>query len=99
MTHDALVDGHRSGFAPGFTVVTREGGPSFGVGLDFGICVQTDGRIVREWHVKEAVWVLLDGEAEVRLADRVERIGRRSLFEEGPSVLHLAPETWAEIQP
>lgn len=99
MNHEALVDGYRNGFPPGFTLVTREGEAPCDVGLDFGICVQTEGRIVREWHVKEAVWVLLDGEAEVRLADRVERIGRRSVFEESPSVLHLAPETWAEIHP
>jgi 5-deoxy-glucuronate isomerase len=99
MRHEALLDCHRNGFPPGFTAVTREGEPGLDSGIDFGICVQTEGRVAREWHIKESIWVLLDGDAEVRFGDAAVPVSRRSLFEEPPTVLHLGPETWAEIRP
>jgi 5-deoxy-glucuronate isomerase len=94
-----LLDGFRDGFPAGFTLLTREGDSGLDTGIDFGICVQTEGRVVREWHLKEAAWLLLDGEAEVGFADVVVPVGRRSLFDDPPTVLHLGPQTWAEIRP
>jgi 5-deoxy-glucuronate isomerase len=99
MAHEALVDSFRKGFEPGYTPITREGERGLDTGIDFGIRVLTDGRVAHEWDFKESVWVLLDGEAEVQFAEETHRVGRRSLFDEPPTVLHLGPETWAEIQP
>jgi 5-deoxy-glucuronate isomerase len=96
---EAFIDSFRAGFGPGFTTITREGERGIDTGIDFGICVQADGKSLHEWSLKESVWVLLDGVAEVRFAGQVHRVGRRSLFDEGPTVLHLGPETWAEIVP
>jgi len=99
MAHEALVDRYRSGFPRGYTAITREGEPGLDTGIDFGIQVQTDGRMLQEWDPKESAWVLLDGEAEVRLGDESMVVTRRSVFDEPPSVLHLGPETWVEFRP
>jgi 5-deoxy-glucuronate isomerase len=99
MSRDALIDSFRDGFASGFTSITREGEHGLDTGIDFGICVQENGRVEHEWTIKESTWVLLGGEAEVRFDGQVHKVDRRSLFDEQPTVLHLGPRTWAEIQP
>lgn len=97
--HPALVDRFRNGFEPGFTVVTEEGEPGLDTGIDFGVQVQRPRQVLQEQHPKETAWVLLQGGATVVYPGHEAHVARRSLFDEGPTVLHVGPDTPIEIRP
>jgi len=97
MSDGPLVAGRPEGFARGYTPITREGDPALDVGLDFGIRVMMESETLEERDPKEAIWVLLDGEAEVRLDGRRASVRRGSLFDERPTTLHATPGTSLSI--
>lgn len=66
--------------------------------MDFGIRRIPPGGRVREVSPKETLWVLLQGEAEVRLAAAAARVSRRSVFDEGPVAVHAAPGAAVELR-
>jgi len=87
----ALLADFRRGFPEGFTQVTREGEAELDTGIDFGIYRLAKGDTVREAHPKESAWLLLGGKAELEFQGQRAVVARASLFEEGPTALHLPP--------
>ncbi|MFH1724950.1 MAG: 5-deoxy-glucuronate isomerase [Elusimicrobiota bacterium] len=94
---DMLIPAFRNGFPPGYTPVTKEGEVEFDMGVDFGIHRQARGSTLEERHPRESAWVLLDGKAELEFAGKIELVERGSLFDEGPTALHLGPDTPVRI--
>lgn len=82
----------REPLALGETVVTTEEHVG-GVGFDFAIHRLAAGSERRERTSKEALWVLLDGEAELTIEDRTVRVRRGSLFDEAPTTLSVGAST------
>lgn len=85
------ISGPREGFPRGYTALTAEAGNGSGAGMDFGIHVMMEGETVEEADPMESAWVLLEGEARIRLDDRAVTVRRASLFDERPTTLHAAP--------
>jgi 5-deoxy-glucuronate isomerase len=98
MLHPALVSRCHDGFPPGFTPITHEGELDLDTGIDFGIHVLEAGEKLTERSVKEAAWILLSGASTVTCEALREDVVRRSLFDEGPTVLHLGSGTTVEIE-
>jgi 5-deoxy-glucuronate isomerase len=94
----ALIDAHRQGFGEGYTPLTREGEPSLDTGVDFGIVRARQGAVREETDAKETAWLLLDGEAELGWDGDEARVGRRSLFDEPPTALHVPGGTRVRIR-
>src|SRR4051812_26130228 len=86
----ALISSHRRGFASGFTEVTSLEDPS---GIALGV-LRTEAP-VNETAKQETVWLLLDGE----LVANGEQLARRSLFDDGPSALHVSAGANVELNP
>jgi 5-deoxy-glucuronate isomerase len=96
LTPDLAVHrGPKSVFAPGETVVTREGERSGASDsrMDFSIVHLPAGSTRQEIHPKESVWVLLQGSAQLGFAGTESLVHRQSLFNEPPTALHLGPDT------
>lgn len=93
----SLLRGPRLGFASGFTAVTRAEGttpsPTPEPQIDFGLMKPQADTVIAETHPSESAWVLLHGAAEVEVAGVRTVVGRASLFDEPPSVLHVGPGT------
>jgi 5-deoxy-glucuronate isomerase len=81
------VRGPSPTFPAGFTRVTAAAAPH---GLEFGILRQTAGDVSAECPELETAWVLLRGAAEIEFAGETAAIRRDSIFEEPPTVLHVA---------
>jgi 5-deoxy-glucuronate isomerase len=94
----ALLDGFRSGFPEGYTPLTREGEATLDTGVDFGILRAREGATLEETHPKESAWLLMDGEAEIAWDGGEARVGRRSLFDEPPTVLHVPGGTRVRVR-
>jgi len=84
-----LIRSFREGFTPGETRVVSEDDAIDGVGFDFAIHRQRAGARLEERAEKEAVWVLMSGEARVTLGDASATVRRASLFDEPPSALSV----------
>jgi len=85
------------GFVAGYTAILGENDPG-GLGFDFGIRIMAAGEALEENHAKESAWVLLQGKADLRFGARKAKAARASLFDEGPSVLHVCPETRVTVR-
>jgi 5-deoxy-glucuronate isomerase len=98
----AVHSGYRPGFSPGYNPIARAGetAPASGydTGMDFGILRCAAGESIAETSPKESAWVLLDGSATISFDQRGARVGRRSLFDEPPSALHVARDTAIAIE-
>jgi 5-deoxy-glucuronate isomerase len=98
ITPAGKIPGPRRGFPRGITWIGREGkrGP---VGfMDFGICRQGNGQVLRATSPKESLWVLLRGRAELAFAKGKVRVARRSLFADGPVALNFGGGERVEIR-
>ena len=91
MSAAALITRFREGLPLGHTALTREGEAELDTGIDFGIQRMRTGERVEEAHPKETAWLLMDGEAVLQWEGREETVHRSSLFDEAPTVLHVAP--------
>lgn len=92
-----LISAFREGFPKGYTPITKEGEAGFDTGIDFGIHMLAAGQVFTERHTKEAVWVLLDGKAELEFDGKTETVERSSLFDEAATALHVGPEEVLKI--
>jgi 5-deoxy-glucuronate isomerase len=97
MSAAALISRHRAGLPYGHTAITREGEATLDTGIDFGIHRMRKGERVEETHPKETAWLLMDGEAELAWDGQRALVGRSSLFDEAPTVLHVAPGATVRI--
>lgn len=80
---------HRAGFGPGYTAITRHDDPAEASGLGLGVLNLRPGERHRETTAVETAFLLMSGTASVAVGDRQVRFARSSLFDEGPSCLHL----------
>lgn len=95
-----LKRGTPKGFAVGHTAITREGATEAGFDprIDFGITRLSAGETLSEKNVKETVWVLLSGSAQLDYQGARVTIARASLFDQLPSALHLGPNTLVTLR-
>jgi 5-deoxy-glucuronate isomerase len=78
------------GFPEGLTFVTREGEVDLDTGMDVGIYRARESRLLEPVEGKETVLLHLDGAADLAWEGGEARgLVRRSLFDEGPSALHV----------
>lgn len=82
----ALVRGNAPGMQPGWNPILRE---SAGAAMNFDIVLQTPDAALHEEDGEEAVWVLLGGTAAVQCGGETCALQRPSLFDAGPSAVHL----------
>jgi len=82
-------------FPVGYTPIAREGAAAnrggFDALMDFGIRRFRRGERLTVHSRKEHLWVLLAGEVEVELDGVVTRASRNSVFDQGPTAVHVAP--------
>jgi 5-deoxy-glucuronate isomerase len=97
MSAPALVTRFRGGLPYGHTAITREGEAQLDTGIDFGIHRMMKGERIEESDPKETAWLLMDGEAEVQWEGHEAVVQRSSLFDEPPTVLHVAAGTRVRI--
>ncbi len=88
-----LITSHRGGFRPGYNRILSEKDGSLEAGMDFGIHVFRAGERLEQALHKECVWVLLHGRATVAWGDEEHVVRRDTLFDEGPTALHVGPNT------
>jgi 5-deoxy-glucuronate isomerase len=89
---------HREGFPPGFTAVTTIGEPADDTGIALGVHRLAPDEVVEITTARETAWLLMSGTIEVRLDDGdVARLTRGSLFDEGPSTVHVSAGTKARL--
>jgi 5-deoxy-glucuronate isomerase len=81
---------HRTGFNPGLTEVTRLDETDDPTGIAFAVWKLATGESGEETAASETAWLLMDGAVEVTVGNRRERLARGSLFDEGPSCVHVA---------
>ena len=81
---------HRRGFGPGFTAITRLDEAEDATGIALGVLRLAAGESHAAVPAHEAAWLLMDGAVEVTVGNRTAQWRRASLFDEGPSCLHVA---------
>ena len=87
---------HRAGFSAGWTAITRYDDPHEPTGLGLAVLKLSAGENYREVTPVESAFLLMTGRVTVTLADRSSQLARASLFDEGPSCVHVA--AGAEVQ-
>ena len=78
---------HREGFGPGLTWITTDDDPT---GIAFGVLRLAAGERWEEEVPGETALLLIDGEVTASVRARRETLRRGSVFDEGPSALHVA---------
>ncbi len=84
---------HRAGFGPGYTAVTLADEPDHPTGIGFGVLVLKAGQSRQDQVTAETAWLLMSGRIRLEAAGQVWEAGRASLFDDGPSCLHVAAGT------
>lgn len=92
------VTGHRDGFPPGFTAVSRHADPSHGTGLGFGVLKLAAGQRVVTALTNETAWLLMHGAVRIRTGSIDAKFARASLFDESASCLHASAGTEVAIE-
>jgi 5-deoxy-glucuronate isomerase len=83
-----LVD-HRDGFGMGFTPITTFSEPMDNTGIAVGVWKMAQGEQATEKPVTETAWLLMEGQVQIAVAGKVHTLQRLSLFDEGPSCIHV----------
>jgi 5-deoxy-glucuronate isomerase len=86
-----LVSAYRSGFPPGHTAVTRAAEDL--TGISFGVLKLQAGGSQRVTTESETAFLHMSGAVRVSAGAKSEQFRRRSLFDEGPSCLHISAGT------
>ncbi|MBI4183964.1 MAG: 5-deoxy-glucuronate isomerase [Proteobacteria bacterium] len=81
---------HRFGFGPGYTPITGLDEEEDNTGIAFGVLRLAPGEALAVAPEGETAWLLMAGRVSVGVAGGEERLARGSLFDEGPSALHVA---------
>lgn len=92
------LQGNRPGFPVGFTAITKLDETKDATGIAFGVLrLQIKERKTLK-PVRETALLLMSGSAKVAVASDERRLSRSSLFDEGPSALHVAAGAVIEIE-
>ena len=86
-----LVSAYRSGFPLGYTAVTHAAEDL--TGISFGILKLQAGASHQVTTQAETAFLLMSGGVRLSAGGREERFRRQSLFDEGPSCLHVSAGT------
>jgi len=86
-----LVSAYRSGFPFGYTAVTHAAEDL--TGISFGILKLQAGASHQVTTQAETAFLLMSGVVRLSAGGREERFRRQSLFDEGPSCLHVSAGT------
>ncbi len=89
--------GHRQGFGLGVTEITSGREAEHPTGIRLSVVRLKAGEIHEETVEGETAWLLMAGEAQITCGARSAELGRRSLFDEQPSCVHLATGTHLQI--
>ncbi len=82
---------------PGFLpIVIEEQTPN--IMMDFGILTLDDGTAYQNDDAKERIFLLLRGEAIIRVEDKKFNIKRGNIYDEGPWTLHVPMDVKVEIE-
>ncbi len=84
------LTGHRGGFGPGMTEVTRIGEPEDDTGIAFGVLRLAAGEDFEITAETETAYLLMNGRARVSAGGREVALERHSLFDESASCVHFA---------
>jgi 5-deoxy-glucuronate isomerase len=90
-----LVSAYRSGFPLGYTAVTHAAEDL--TGISFGILKLQAGASHQVTTQAETAFLLMSGVVRLSAGGREERFRRQSLFDEGPSCLHVSAGTEVAI--
>lgn len=90
-----LVSAYRSGFPLGHTAVTRAAEDL--TGISFGVLKLQAGTSQKLTTEVETAFLLMSGAVRVSAGGREERFQRKSLFDQGPSCLHVPAGTEVAI--
>jgi 5-deoxy-glucuronate isomerase len=80
----------RAGFPPGYSSLTRAADASDPTGITFGVLKLAAGEVFDEHAASETAYLLLTGAIDARAGKAERRLTRRSIFDDGPSALHVA---------
>jgi 5-deoxy-glucuronate isomerase len=86
-----LVSAYRSGFPLGYTVVTHAAEDL--TGISFGILKLQAGASHQVTTQAKTAFLLMSGVVRLSAGGREERFRRQSLFDEGPSCVHVSAGT------
>jgi 5-deoxy-glucuronate isomerase len=84
-----LLDGHRAGFADGFTAITRWDDAHDSTGLGVGVLKLRAGETHALRTQVETAWLLMQGRLRVVVTDSECMLARASLFDESASCVHV----------
>lgn len=81
---------HRTGFDRGFTRITAFDETEDNTGISLGVLKAAAGESLNEPAKTETAWLLMAGIVTVSVEGVTTRLSRTSLFDEGPSCLHVS---------
>ncbi|HSE77237.1 MAG TPA: 5-deoxy-glucuronate isomerase [Alphaproteobacteria bacterium] len=91
------ITGHRAGFAPGVTDITSFADPDEPTALGLAVMVLRAGEEHTAIAANETAYLLMSGAATVTVDNRRLDLNRSSLFDDGPSCVHIAAGTAIRI--
>ena len=83
------ITAYRSGFGPGLTPITRCDDADEPTGIGFAVLTLAAGEAYRETTESESALLLMAGRAAVTAGNHRAEFARASLFDDGPSAVHL----------
>lgn len=89
---------HRSGFAPGFTAITRHDQPDNPSGISVGVLQLQAGEQLTIPVERETAWLLMSGAVRGAAAGERFDFSRDSLFDETASCVHVAAGATVSIE-
>jgi 5-deoxy-glucuronate isomerase len=89
---------HRAGFSAGLTEITRVEESEDATGIGLSILRLAAGESAAFVATCETAWLLMEGAAEVRAGGISARWTRASLFDEGPSAVHVSAGAEVEFR-
>ena len=84
------ITDHRAGFAPGVTDITSFADPDEPTALGLAVMVLRPGEEHVATAANETAYLLMSGAATVAVDNRRADMNRSSLFDDGPSCVHVA---------
>jgi len=85
--------GDPAGFGAGFTALTEVGEEEHDTGIALGVLRLAAGEVIEETPARETAYLLMDGRTDVVAGEQTATLGRSSLFDDGPSAVHVAAGT------
>jgi 5-deoxy-glucuronate isomerase len=80
---------HRGGFGLGYTPISTMRDAEDNTGIALGVWKLAQGESATEKPVTETAWIFMEGQLQVALGGKVHTLQRISLFDEGPSCIHV----------